>query len=379
MRRVDRLILGEILGPWVFGVMIFTVLIMAGTFLYTFTQMLSQGVSAFLVIKLALLYLPGIMSKTFPMAMLLGTLLAFGRLSGDSEVVALRASGVSVIRIMAPIAAAGLVVSIATYLMTDYLVPSMSFNAMAMKEELTKQIDKANDKPAARALFGDDGKVIGYVFAKNYNITDKTLTSAAVVAYNKDSKIDQILEIDRLVFEGLDEWKAIGPTNLYSVKRDENGQPRNFFVATFREGAWPDQIPKPNMDPKDLIANTVSDLDVFSSGEMLKNIEDMTKDPNASKEQISNLQFGYWNKFSVPLAALVFGMVGAPLGIRNHRAGNATGFWLSVVIIFGYMLVTNAMAIMAQGGVIPAYVASFGPVVAGLIVAVELIRRKNMQ
>ncbi len=378
MRRVDRLILGEIAGPWVFGVMIFTVLIMAGSFLYTFTQLLAQGVSVVLVLKLAFLYTPGIVAKTFPMAMLLGTLLAFGRLSGDSEIVALRAGGVSVVRLMAPIAAAGVAISLLTYFLTDFVVPKMSFQAMGLKEELTTQLDKNNDRPAAQAL-QDGNRLIGYVVARNFNITDRTLTDAVVFGYNKEAKVDQFLEVSKLVYNGLDEWKAEGRMNLYSIQRDEQGEPSKFFIASFREGAWPDTMPKPNIDPKSLLANNQKDLDIYSSQETLREIERMQTDPNARKEQIINLQFGYWNKFSLPLAALVFGLVGAPLGIRNHRAGNATGFWLSVVIIFGYMMVTNAMAIMAQGGAMPAWFASFAPILAGLVVAIELIRRKNVQ
>ncbi|MCH8980291.1 MAG: LptF/LptG family permease, partial [Armatimonadetes bacterium] len=84
-----------------------------------------------------------------------------------------------------------------------------------------------------------------------------------------------------------------------------------------------------------------------------------------------------WNKLALPLAALVFGLVGAPLGIRNHRAGTATGFALSVVIIFGYMMLANAMSIMAQGGRMPAFIASFTPIVIGLVVAMVLIQRRN--
>lgn len=357
--------------------MIFTVLIMAGTFLYTFTQLLSEGVSPFLVTKLALLYSPGIVSKTFPMAMLLGSLLAFGRLSGDSEIVALRASGVSVARMMMPVSIIGLIISASAYWMTDYLVPKMSFEAMALREDLTNQLDKVRERPVARPLFNEDGQIVGYVVARNFDISKQTLSNAVVLAYDRQKQVESILEIDQLIFEEITNWRAIGNLNLYSVSRDKLGEPTT-FVASFAEGAWPDTVPHPNISPKGLLSGEIKDLDILSSKEILSNISDLLKDPNSNQEQIINLQFGYWNKFSVPLAALVFGLVGAPLGIRNHRAGNATGFWLSVIIIFGYMLVTNSMAIMAQGGLLPAYVASFAPICVGLIVALELIRRKNL-
>lgn len=377
MKRLDKLILGELFGPWAFGVMIFTVLIMAGTYLYEFTRFLSQGVPVGLVLQLTAYFMPGIIAKTFPMAMLLGTLLAFGRLSGDSEIVALRAGGVSILRIMAPVAAAGVLISLVTYTLTDYVVPEMSLRALALREQVVQNLDQTQDKPVAQPII-EEGNIRGYLVARNFNLADSTLTDVAVISYDDKREIKDILEIQKLVFTDIDTWRAIGPTRFFSFTVNEQGV-KIPVIANLLEGAWPDTVPAPTMDPKALIAQNLRDLDALSSKEMLSNIEEMLKDPNAKKEQVINLQFGYWNKFSVPLAALVFGLVGAPLGIRNHRAGTATGFWLSVIIIFGYMMVTNAMAIMAQGGAIPSYLASFAPIVVGLLVAVELIRRKNVQ
>lgn len=377
MKRLDKLILGELVGPWVFGVMIFTVLIMAGTYLYEFTRFLSQGVPVGIVLQLTVYFLPGIVSKTFPMAMLLGTLLAFGRLSGESEIVALRAGGVSILRIMAPVAAAGVLVSLLTYVLTDFVVPEMSLRALSLREQIATNLDQTQSKPVAQPII-EEGVVRGYLVAQNFNLADGTLTDVTVLGYDDQRQIQDILEIARLEFTDVDTWRAIGTTRFYTFTLNDQGV-KVPLIAELRQGAWPDTVPEPTMDPKDLLAQNLRDLDAFSSREMLQQIEDMLQDPNANKEQVINLQFGYWNKFSVPLAALVFGLVGAPLGIRNHRAGTATGFWLSVIIIFGYMMVTNAMAIMAQGGALPAYLASFAPIVVGLLVAVELIRRKNVQ
>ena len=132
-----------------------------------------------------------------------------------------------------------------------------------------------------------------------------------------------------------------------------------------------------NWESYHAIVQALKDLDALSMADMKKQIERQRALPDYDKKQVSNLEFGLWNKIALPLAALVFGLVGAPLGIRNHRAGTATGFALSVVIIFGYMMLSNAMSIMAQGGRIPAYMASFTPIVIGLAVAIVLIQRRN--
>jgi lipopolysaccharide export system permease protein len=106
-------------------------------------------------------------------------------------------------------------------------------------------------------------------------------------------------------------------------------------------------------------------------------IEAATKD-QISPKQIANLEYGYFNKMAVPLAAFVFGLLGAPLGIRNHRSGVAAGYMISIVIIFGYFFVANIMGVMATGEVIPAWLAAFTPVIIGCLLAVVTIHRRNV-
>ncbi len=92
LRVIDRLILQELIGPFMFGVLLFTILFFAGGSLFQLTEYVVRGASLWTVGQMVLLSLPQIMVKTFPMAMLLSSLLSFGRLSGESEIVALYAA-----------------------------------------------------------------------------------------------------------------------------------------------------------------------------------------------------------------------------------------------------------------------------------------------
>ncbi|MFM9872045.1 MAG: LptF/LptG family permease [Fimbriimonadaceae bacterium] len=379
MKKVDRLILGEIIGPWIFGVAIFTVLIMAGSFLYTFTRFLSMGVPAWLVIKLTALLLPGILAKTFSMAMLLGTLLSFGRLSGDSEIVALRAGGVSIVRIIMPVAAFGLGVSLLTYFVTDYVVPAASLQASAMRETVEKSIDSSKMRETSAPIREKD-KLVAYLVAKDFNLADRTLTGVTIFKFDPDGKTDSIFEIEKLKFDDLEKWQAYGEGQITFITEDKTLEIRKVAgKLTYYEGFWPEGIPQPTESPEDMSAPSQNDLDVFSSRDIKRILKQKADDGTLDQSQKTNLEFGFWNKFAVPFAALIFGLVGAPLGIRNHRTGTATGFALSIGIIFGYMMITNTLSIAAQGGGLPVWLASFGPIVVGGIFAIELIRRKNSQ
>ncbi len=368
MRRVDKLVLSELFGPWCFGVAIFTVLIMAGSFLFQLTRYLSEGADPVTILSLTIFLLPGVLVKTFSMAMLLASLLAFGRLSSDSEIVALKASGISIGRIMMPVAGLGLAVSLLAFAFGEFLVPQAAYQAVSLRSRIDKQLDGTRQQSTSYPLMRD-GKLVGYLVARDFSIGRRTVFGATIVAYDENGNPSNFLHADELVYNDIDNWRIPGKATLYSAERGTK--------VEFTEGAWPTNIPKPNVSLDNIIAQTLRDLDAFSMSQMKEEIEQERKKPNPDRAQIANLEFGYWNKLTLPLAALVFGLVGAPLGIRSHRTGAATGFWLSVVIIFGYLLLTNVMSIMAQGGAVPSYVASFGPIVIGLVVGIYLIHNRN--
>jgi lipopolysaccharide export system permease protein len=129
--------------------------------------------------------------------------------------------------------------------------------------------------------------------------------------------------------------------------------------------------------PLDILTDKVSNLDVFSMSQIQNEIEKEKRKPKPRKDKIGNYEYGYWNKIALPLAALIYGLLGAPLGIRNARTGTATGFALSVAIIFAYVTIGNTLNVYAMAGKIPAFVASFTPLVIGLIFSGVIMWRRN--
>src|SRR5207302_3066359 len=123
MKILDRYIARELIGPFAFGVAAFTLIFIAGEYLFELTSMVARGASLPDVIELLALRMVPLAIVTFPMATLLATLLSFGRLSGDMEVVALMAGGVSFGRIAVPAFAMGLLVSVFGLFANEVLVP----------------------------------------------------------------------------------------------------------------------------------------------------------------------------------------------------------------------------------------------------------------
>src|SRR2546421_3992910 len=102
MKLVDRLVWRDLLSPLLNSVLMFLMLLFTSAYLFKITDLLVKGAPFGLVAKVALYSLPSLLTQTLPMGFLLGTLLAFGRISGDSEHIALYASGVSFYRMVRP-------------------------------------------------------------------------------------------------------------------------------------------------------------------------------------------------------------------------------------------------------------------------------------
>lgn len=372
--RMDRLIYKELLGPYVFGVCLFTVLIVAATYLGRLIGFLVNGTSSWLVVELALLYTPAIMVKTIAMSMLLASLLAFGRLSNDSEIVALKAAGAGLQRILRPVLIFSLVVAVAAFAVNETLVPWAAKRGSDITVELAKQLDPSKFHAASQPIV-ENGKTVGNVVARDFNPTQGVLKDATIILYSKDGSPSYYLSAQQFLFDPVKfaahqgGWSIQGQAHLVSGD--------GTLSLTIQNGVWPAQIPKLQFSPQDILASQITDLDVLSMREIKTEIDKLKHDPNIDKSQIANLEFGYWNKIALPIAAVIYGLLGAPLGIRSHRQSTASGFALAIAISFGYLFVANWLSVYAQGGAMPPWVASFTPPFIGLVAVIFITIRRN--
>ena len=124
MRILDKYILKEFIGPFLFGVCAFTAVFVGTGTLYRIANLINQyGASAWAAFRVFVLAMPSIIVVTFPMSVLLGSLMAFGRLSSSSEMIVMRAGGQNFIRLAMPIFIAAFFISIGATAFNEYVVP----------------------------------------------------------------------------------------------------------------------------------------------------------------------------------------------------------------------------------------------------------------
>src|SRR5919197_2886531 len=158
MRIIDRYVIREVLLPFVIGLLIFTFMLIIPYLIESAESFIAKGVSAPVILQLMATLLPQALGLTIPMSLLLGLLVAFGRLSGDREFVALQACGVSLMRLLRPVAALSLIAWAATTYVLLEAVP----NANQTFREITYRIvaARAEGEVRPRVFFEDFPNVV---------------------------------------------------------------------------------------------------------------------------------------------------------------------------------------------------------------------------
>ena len=140
LRLTTRLILDAVSGPFFFGILIFTLIFVAGDLLFQAARLIiERGIAFGIVLRLFFYRLPEVMILTLPMSSLLSALLGMSTLASGSELIALKSLGVPFKRILRPIILASLLVSIIAISLNETLIPMTSVAAdRLMRYEIMK-------------------------------------------------------------------------------------------------------------------------------------------------------------------------------------------------------------------------------------------------
>ena len=329
IKIVDRYIFRELIEPFLFGLGAFTAILSASMVLFELVRaVVLRGMPHLVALQVFVYRLPSIVVYIFPMATLLAALLAFSRLSSDSEVIAFRASGISLYRLIIPVIFLGLLVSFANLTFSEIVVPESNKAAKNLLIETT-----AKHKPKMqRNVFVPEmeGGALKRIF---YAETLKGDTMYDVIVQEfSEGKLTQILTAKVAHWQKeKDEWLfksgtiyLIAETGEYKhlIKFKEQSLAIKYSPADFYIG---------DRNPNEM---TIADLKEFI---VLK--EKMGVDITDFKIQLNM-------KMALPFASLVFALLGAPLGLSPRRASSSIGLGLSIIVIFVYyILAFMSMAI----------------------------------
>jgi len=367
---MDRYIVSETIAPFLFGVGAFASLGLAIGVLFELVRELSDNdISWDVALKVMGLQLPYYVSLALPMAMLLGALLGYSRLSSDNEIVALRSCGVSLYRIVRPALLVGLLVAVLNFAFDQTVVPEMRYEAKmtllrALKDEDTIARDDNIIYPEIRDVERENGEtgrsLVRLFYADTY---DGQMMNEVTILDRSESDYTQLIQAESARWDAATETWNFFNGAIYIISSD--GSYRN--VLAFESHSLP--LPRAPLDITS--RRDYAEMNLTQAFQQLAILKTSGRD-----SKIRKLEIRIHQKFALPMACLAFALFGATLGIQSQRASTSRGFGVCVLAILGYYILMSIADALGLSGALPPWMAGWMPTVVMLVAGLTVMRTR---
>ncbi len=358
---LDRYLVSELVGPFAFGLSIFTLIFIA-TQIISIGKLVSEEHAPLLAaIEYFFWDMPQFLLFVIPMSILFGTLLTMQRLSGDSEITALKAGGVSIFRMVVPLALVGLLVSVVSLVLQEVVVPLANDRAAYIKTAVIQHLNPIEGNLTVVTPLPGGRKQI--TIASGLDARTQSLIGVTVVQLDSDGKPGTIIYADRAHYEP-PSWTFINATT------------RTFSPdGSVASGTDPQLNLDIGQPPNQIAKHTVSgDPEQQSRAEIRAALASGVLSP----QQVKTYTASYAAKLARPFAAVVFTLIAVPFGVRPGRGGGrGLGFALALVIIFVYYVIMTLGLSIGESATWLAGLAAWTPNALFTIIGLLLLRQAS--
>jgi lipopolysaccharide export system permease protein len=367
---MDRWLVKELLGPLLFGIAAFTAVSLSGGVVFVRVRRGAEsGLPLLAAMQVLFLRLPGFLVLAFPMATLMATLLAYSSLSGNSELTALRSVGVSTSRMVLPALVLSLLMSLLTFLFNDLIVPKANLAA-------TNTLEVALGK----ALTTETGNNVLYSrFGRIKQLEGESIKQLTHLFYSRKYLQGQMLDVTVIDFSrGGQRQMLTAESGRWNESQGmwefSNGHVVNLDDASgTTTSAHFDRYLYPLSRNPVEVAKIPTDPGAMTVGQA-RRAERLYEEAGNAKEA-RRMRVRIQEKFAFPAICLVFGLIGSSLGVRPYnRTSRSQGFGISVLLIFGYYLMSFIFSSLGISGTLIPLLAAWSPVLIGMAAGLHLLR-----
>lgn len=378
MKILDRYIMLSVAGAFLFSIAMFMALLMAMDLLSQLIKLIAeQGVPVAMALRIFAYRIPSMLVYAFPMSMLLSILLVFNQMSSESEMVAIRAGGISFIRIVMPTLVIALIVTGITFWISNDFSPYANKQAgrltqLALETSKTKHpINYDHLEKNVRAYA---------VMCSDLDVEKMEMRQVTLISFT-DGAPFMLIKANKAIWNPQQgRWRFYDAYPHYVGQdgpSDGHTSPAIRAIPSSQDSQLEieAQVLRLKENPLDL-ATAKKNPDDFTAKEMQAYVSHMALIGKDDQE------IGYWQmalsrRYAVPFYCLVFALIAAPLGLRHHRTSSAMGLGISLLVIFAFYFTTVYLSTFGESGRMPTTLAAWIPNILGAIAGTVLIVRAN--
>jgi lipopolysaccharide export system permease protein len=361
-RILDRYVYKEMGPPFLIGVAVFTFFLVIDRIYQLTDLVITKSVPFALVLPLLVYMLPAFLALTLPMALLVTVLLVCGRLAGDLEVAALKASGVSPLRLFRPFLAIGLLVTLLISWLTLVVGP---WSSGAFQRQLFRILQtRATTGIKERTFSATFSQFVIYVDEvspsqvrlKGLLVSDERSPDQSRIIVAREGRLLSDEATRRITLRFLDG----------SISEADVGDRRRFRQTYFSLY----DMTMPVDSPLAAVAREEKPEKQLPVRQLVAEAESLRRAGQIYRPYYVELH----KRFALPVAALVFTFVAFPLGIRSQRGGRAVALALSFGIVVAYYILYTTMEGLALRGRLPIGLAVWTPNVIMALLGLAFLR-----
>ncbi|MEE8585034.1 MAG: LPS export ABC transporter permease LptG [Acidobacteriota bacterium] len=349
MTRIHRIIYQEVAPPSCIALLVLTFVVFTREFGRISRLFIQQGAEAGMIGEMVLALLPPIFVYTIPLSLLIGTLVGFSRLSAESEVVAMRAGGVSIYQMIWPVLKLAVIVAAVTVAMTFILFPMANWHLQLLRAEMGASPVPSEIK--ARVFFEGLPDKILYIEDQDLRTSHwkGVFLADSGGSDNQAGKRVILAQSGRLIVSPDKQRLQLRFEGGLSYRIDPQA-PEKYTWTSFQTLDVPVPLPKAQVDPA---------LPKRPREKRLQELEQDIEQGTPRERRFSLVELN--RRIALPVSALLFALLGVTLGSRSHRGGRAYGLVLGMALAFAYYALLEAGVQAAEDEVVSILTGLWGP------------------
>ena len=356
-RILDEYVVREFLFMFFLVLCGFVMLMLVFTFFELIGDILRNRIPLSTVGQYLINLTPSMLYQIAPLAVLIAVLVTFGVLNRNSEIVAMKATGISLYRLVIPIVSIAAMLSICLFLFDQYYLPQANRRQEALRSTIKGRPPQTFLHPEQKWIFGAPaaGEPARIFYYQYFDPRSNEFGNLSVFEFNPAT-----FSLTRRIFAGRAAWDESAKSWIF-----ENGWLRDIAGAnvtdyrTFVKSSFTEIHEPPDYFVKE---------DLESQEMNFGQLDNYIRDLGQSGFDTMRLRVALWHKLAYPLVAIVMAVLAIPFALSMGRRGSLTGIAVAIAVALAYWVVDGLFGAMGNVNYLPAVMAAWSSdVLFGLV------------
>jgi LPS export ABC transporter permease LptG/LPS export ABC transporter permease LptF len=348
-RLLDAYVVREFFGMFLIVLGSFVMLMLVFTFFELVGDILRNHISLITVGDYLFNLAPSMAYTITPLAVLIAVLVTFGLLNRNSEIVAMKATGISLYRLVIPIVSISAILAVCLFLFDDYYLPAANRRQEALRSTIKGRPPQTFLHPEEKWIFGqqhagEPGRIFYYQF---FDPDNNAFANLSVFEFNPSN-----FALSRRIFASRAVWDEKTESWHFLNGWVRNISGNNSEYIEFKSTSFSEIHEDPGYFKKENLQSQEMNF-----GQLDSYIRDLRQ----SGFDTMRLRVALWHKLAYPLVAIVMAVLAIPFALSMGRRGSLTGIAVAISVALAYWVIDGLFGAMGNVNYLPATLAAWSP------------------